>query len=181
VYPRPALELFLIRRCGRTGHGKFKGPPPDSDKQFLWIFCTFFLRYGPPLHCSSRPGSKSNSKCSYFLQWRNIGSATGGQKQEVPPSPSPRKVTVYASLMPTVVTALYVSSFISKAVKIIFSKRVETAGLPSPYFMHFYTTVIRPILQYASPLDSGIRGACIVYFFQKVCIQIHVTSLNFGK
>ena len=47
----------------------------------------------------------------------------------------------------------HIDYIISKAVSsLYFLKQLKRAGLPSSHLSHFYITVIRPILEYASPL-----------------------------
>jgi len=47
----------------------------------------------------------------------------------------------------------HIDYIISKAVsRLYFLKQLKRAGLPSAHLLHFYITVIRPILEYASPL-----------------------------
>ena len=47
----------------------------------------------------------------------------------------------------------HIDYIMSKAVsRLYFLKQLKRAGLPSSHLSHFYITVIRPILEYASPL-----------------------------
>jgi len=46
-----------------------------------------------------------------------------------------------------------INNITSKASKrLYFMKQLKTAGVPQNQFLHFYTAVIRPVLEYAAPV-----------------------------
>ena len=66
----------------------------------------------------------------------------------------------------------HIDYIISKAVSsLYFLKQLKRAGLPSSHLSHFYITVIRPILEYASPsysdkVPSRAVGGCSTQGYQ---------------
>jgi len=59
----------------------------------------------------------------------------------------------YVSLSVRLSVCIHINTIVSKASKrLYFLKQLRRAGVPPRQLLHFYTAVIRPVLEYASPV-----------------------------